>query len=163
MEKILGNRWLQIMLRLFLGGVFIYASVDKIAHPDQFARAIYNYRILPGELVNLLAIWLPWLEIATGAFLIFGVWLRASALLLTVQIAMFFIAASSALARGLNFACGCFTTDPKAQSAGITHLFLDGGLLLIALVILFFARRPRAGTEPITVPATAAPEPVSGG
>ncbi len=34
--------------RLVIAGVFIYASIDKIIHPDLFAEAVYNYQVLPG-------------------------------------------------------------------------------------------------------------------
>ena len=29
-----------ILCRIVLGGVFIYASIDKIMHPEEFAKAI---------------------------------------------------------------------------------------------------------------------------
>lgn len=52
--------------RIFLGLVFVVASVDKIIHPKAFAEIIYNYQILPGSLINLTAIILPWLELLLG-------------------------------------------------------------------------------------------------
>ena len=45
--------------RLILGGVFIYASLDKIAHPAEFAKAIGNYHVVPFGLENLMALALP--------------------------------------------------------------------------------------------------------
>ncbi|MDH3851011.1 MAG: hypothetical protein OEV09_08130, partial [Deltaproteobacteria bacterium] len=36
-----------LVLRIVLGWVFIYASLDKIRHPDLFAEAVYNYQLLP--------------------------------------------------------------------------------------------------------------------
>ena len=44
---------LVILCRLVLGGVFIYASLDKIAHPAEFAKAIGNYHVLPFGRENL--------------------------------------------------------------------------------------------------------------
>ncbi|UCF03831.1 MAG: hypothetical protein JSV14_08635, partial [Deltaproteobacteria bacterium] len=35
------------VLRIALGCLFIYASLDKIRHPDLFAEAVYNYQLLP--------------------------------------------------------------------------------------------------------------------
>jgi hypothetical protein len=49
-----------LVLRIVLGCVFIYASLDKIRHPDLFAEAVYNYQLLPEVAINLWAIWLPW-------------------------------------------------------------------------------------------------------
>ncbi|MDH3555163.1 MAG: DoxX family membrane protein, partial [Deltaproteobacteria bacterium] len=51
-----------LVLRIVLGWVFIYASLDKIRHPDLFAEAVYNYQLLPEVAVNLVAICLPWVE-----------------------------------------------------------------------------------------------------
>ena len=50
------------MIRLVLGFLFLYASLDKILLPSKFAEVIYNYRILPVELLNICAIIVPWLE-----------------------------------------------------------------------------------------------------
>ena len=55
-----------LIARLILGGVFIYASLDKIAHPAEFAKAIGNYHVVPFGLENLMALALPWLELIAG-------------------------------------------------------------------------------------------------
>ena len=52
-----------LFARLILGGVFIYASIDKILNPGDFAKIISNYHVLPFGLENLLAITLPWVEL----------------------------------------------------------------------------------------------------
>ncbi|MBR38916.1 MAG: hypothetical protein CL888_01690, partial [Dehalococcoidia bacterium] len=49
-----------IISRLILGAVFIYASIDKIQNPADFAKAINNYHVLPFGLENLMALALPW-------------------------------------------------------------------------------------------------------
>ena len=58
-----------ILCRIVLGGVFIYASIDKIMHPEEFAKAIGNYHVLPFGLENLLALTLPWLELIADSAL----------------------------------------------------------------------------------------------
>ena len=65
--------WGAVGLRLAIGAVLVYASVSKILHPDQFADAVANYRLLPPALVSWTAIVLPWLELITGVCLILGV------------------------------------------------------------------------------------------
>jgi uncharacterized membrane protein YphA (DoxX/SURF4 family) len=64
-----------ILLRLFLGAIFVYASFDKILRPAAFAEIIYNYQILPDPLINIASIFLPWLELLLGLLLIFAFWL----------------------------------------------------------------------------------------
>jgi len=64
--------YIELLLRLMIGGTFIYASIDKIFHPDAFALSIFHYRLVPGVLLHPLAMYLPFLEFFTGAALIAG-------------------------------------------------------------------------------------------
>lgn len=140
MRKLLGNQWLVLLFRLIVGVIFVYASLDKIAHPDQFARAVYNYKILPGPLINIFAIILPWMELFCGLFLILGLFAESSSLIISFLLVAFMIALSSSFLRGIDLACGCFSTNPNAQKVGIKHLVEDGVLLLMSLQILFYNR-----------------------
>ena len=121
------EKWLPLALRWVLGGVFLWAGALKIVEPGQFATAIANYRMLPHELINLVAITLPWVEMTAGLLVLAGVWARASALVLTVLTAVFSVALISALARGLNIECGCFGTV-GGRHVGLTSLAMDAGL-----------------------------------
>jgi uncharacterized membrane protein YphA (DoxX/SURF4 family) len=118
-----------LVLRLLVGGVFVAAGVLKILHPLGFANDIGNYRVLPHELLNLLAITLPWIEVAAGLLLAFGIWRRASALIITVLMIVFLAAIGQALARGLDVRCGCFGTV-EARRVGVLALGQDFLLFL---------------------------------
>ena len=50
------NGWIDLWLRLFLGGLFIYASYHKILDPAAFAKNIYSYYLFPAASINLIAI-----------------------------------------------------------------------------------------------------------
>jgi uncharacterized membrane protein YphA (DoxX/SURF4 family) len=141
------NRWrltadgiLNIALRLILGGVFVFAGALKIYEPGKFALDIANYRLLPHDLINLFAITLPWVEVLAGLFLLAGVWLSASALIVLAMTIMFFLAISSALARGLDIQCGCFGTV-GGRRIGLTSLAFDTGLLCMAAWLTWSALR----------------------
>ncbi len=60
MIKFLENKYLQILLRLILGVIFIYASLGKLFRPEDFAKAILRYEFLPLYFVNIVAIIMPW-------------------------------------------------------------------------------------------------------
>ena len=122
------------MLRLVVGGTFIAAGVLKIADPANFAVAVGNYRLLPNALINLVAITVPWIEVAAGALVLAGIWLRAAALVITAMTTMFAIVILSALARGLNIECGCFGTI-GGQHVGLVNLAIDGTLLGLASLL----------------------------
>jgi len=125
------------MTRLILGGVFIYASVDKILHPVAFAEAVHNYQILPDGLINLSAIILPWLELLLGIALVLGVCLPGAAFLCNLLLITFFGALVFNLARGLDIHCGCFNTSQEATSYCMClYVIRDGIFLLLGLYLL---------------------------
>ena len=68
-----GRSCLGLAARVYLGGVFLFACWHKILEPGSFALDIATYQILPLGLVNLMAITLPWVELAAGVMLIVGV------------------------------------------------------------------------------------------
>jgi len=139
-RHVLGHPWLGVISRLVVGGVFIYASLDKILHPDQFARIIFNYHLVPASLINLAAIMLPWVEFGAGLFLIMGVWTRASGLILTALVVVFIAALAINWFRGVSLECGCFTVSGAAKGAIGSLILRDVVLLALALQATFWAR-----------------------
>ena len=128
-----------IVARLILAGIFIYASLDKIAHPAAFAKDVYNYQILPDALINLTALVLPWLELFLGLCLLAGIWLPGAVLTVNGLMVVFLAALVFNLARGLDINCGCFSTgsEAPAMSAG-WYLLRDAGFLAVG-IFLFYA------------------------
>lgn len=125
-----------LMARIILGCVFIYASLDKILHPDLFAEAVYNYQLSPEVAVNLVALWLPWLELFSGVLLVLGVWVQGSSLILSGLMMLFLAALGINLARGLDIHCGCFTTQGSGPMTMVT-LFRDLLFLVMGLFLLW--------------------------
>lgn len=123
--------------RLILGVIFLYASYDKILHPKAFAEVVHNYQILPDVLINVTAIFLPWLELLMGVFLIVGFWMPGAVIwcnsLLVVYIGVLWFN----LARGLDVNCGCFSTT-KGSSISIKTILWDVALLILSIYLLFF-------------------------
>jgi uncharacterized membrane protein YphA (DoxX/SURF4 family) len=139
-----------LLARLALGGVLFYAGFVKLGSGYQFAETIANFRLLPAQANQVLAVVLPWCEIATGLLLIFGVWVRAAGLLATGFFVVFALAVASALARGLDIECGCFGTG-SASRVGLYALLVDVAWLLCAALVLW--RAQEAGpSEPAAQP-----------
>lgn len=122
---------------LALVGVFGFAGWQKIADPEAFARAIYNYQILPSNWVNLMAIYLPWLEIICAVGLFFPKTRRASALLIALMLLMFIAAQLMALSKGIDISCGCFSTAEGSKKVGYKGVFLNATMVLGALWVLY--------------------------
>jgi putative oxidoreductase len=149
MSRLLDSRWISLLVRVALGLVFVYSSWAKIADPPGFAEMVWNYRILPGFLVNPVAIVLPWLELLAGLALISRFLRKGAALLIGLMLAVFMVALSTDLARGIAIECGCFPTAAEAKTtvalfAGMKlDLLRDVGLLLLSFQVLF-SRSPAA-------------------
>jgi putative oxidoreductase len=145
--------WIALALRVFLGGFYVVAGGVKIGDPGKFAEAVANYRLLPHELINLVAITLPWIEIVAGVALIAGVWLRSSVWLINAMTIMFIAAIASAVSRGLSIECGCFGTV-GGRSVGLIAIAEDVGLLACGLWVAWRAahrREPGAAREEAAV------------
>ena len=125
------------IVRVGLGGVFVYASVDKILYPALFAEAVYNYQILPDYLVNLTALILPWLELIIGALLVIGYGLPGAILISSFLLIIFMGALTFNLARGLDVSCGCFSTAGEGGTGSDWYLLRDL-LFLVMAGFLFF-------------------------
>jgi uncharacterized membrane protein YphA (DoxX/SURF4 family) len=124
------------VLRIVLGCVFIYASLDKIRHPDLFAEAVYNYQLLPEVAVNLVAVCLPWLELLSGSLLVLGLWMQGSIMILSGLMVVFIGALGINLARGLDIYCGCFITQSTDPITLLT-LFRDSLFLLLTFYLFW--------------------------
>jgi uncharacterized membrane protein YphA (DoxX/SURF4 family) len=136
-QKFLHNDLLGLAVRLALGLVFVYASIDKITNPADFARIVYNYHLLPGELINLVAIIMPWIEFVCGILLILGIYKEGSALIINAFIVIFAVAIAVNLFRGVDLECGCFSVSSRAKGSALSLLIRDMGYLALALYVLF--------------------------
>lgn len=130
------SRWLFHIFRLLLGLIFIYASYDKILHPQAFALAVYNYQLLPEAVINLVALTLPWLELLLGLCLLFSIWLPGTTFVSAGLLVIFLGALVFTQIRGLDMHCGCFSTETKDGPAGWGTAFRDLGFLAISLYLL---------------------------
>ncbi len=128
---------LSLLVRVALGGVFLYAGVIKAYDVRGFADDIANYQLLPAALVPLAAAALPWVEIGAALALIAGRWTRAASLLVGAMMAVFTVALLQAFARGIDLTCGCFGGDAPADW---TTLVRDLALLGAAAFVYRFDR-----------------------
>jgi uncharacterized membrane protein YphA (DoxX/SURF4 family) len=150
----LTHPWLTIRVQLALGAIFVVAALPKIADPPAFAHMIYNYRLLPGGLINLAAITMPWIELFSGLALLLGIWTRPARWIITALLVTFLIAISINLARGNAIDCGCFDVSAAGKTyeerlADMRFVLLrdTGMLLMVAQLALADRKRQTRTTE----------------
>lgn len=131
------------LARIAVAAIFLGACIAKIRNPELFALAVHRYRILPGQFVNLVALFLPWLEFTTGlAVLMAPARLRAAgALIITGMLSVFTIAISLNLLRGIEASCGCFSTRADAAVSDGWNLLRNGALIWLSIAVLLDALR----------------------
>jgi len=152
LSTLLSSEWLTVRVQIALGVFFVVAALPKVVDPPSFAHMVYNYRILPGPFVNLLALVLPWFELLCGVGLVLGIWRRTAAAWVGVLLLVFIAGISFNLARGNAIDCGCF--DPKSSGKSVEERLLDmrmvvvrdlGMLFMVAQIL--HSTRARAGNE----------------
>jgi uncharacterized membrane protein YphA (DoxX/SURF4 family) len=126
--------------QVVIGVLFLLSALAKLGDIKSFALQVHNFRILPIAAENLVAITLPWIELMAGLALVLGVRARSGGLVATTMVAVFTVAVISAVARGLDFECGCFGTADSTH-VGATKIAQNFGMLAVACVA---AVRPRA-------------------
>jgi len=127
-----------LAFRLYLGGLFVYASLYKINYTAEFAETIASYQLVPYWGVNLMAVILPWIEMISGILLIIGIRTRTVSAVIGFLLILFTLGIIYNLALGSEIPCGCFQSldDPIS---GWT-VFRDLVWLAMAAHVFFFDR-----------------------
>ena len=153
-REALTHPWLTVRVQIALGAIFVVAALPKLTDPPSFAHMIYNYRIVPGSVINISALIMPWLEVLCGLALILGIWTRPARDLIALMLVIFIVAISINLFRGNAIDCGCFNVADagKTYEQRITDMKVDIvrdlGMLLLVAQLWFADRRARLSANP---------------
>ena len=146
MSRLLTSPWLTVRVQIALGIIFVVAALPKIVDPPSFAHMIYNYHLLPGALINLMALVMPWIELLCGLALILGIWQGTARSIIGALLIAFVLAIAINLARGNAIDCGCFDLSAANKTrderlADMRWVILrDLGLLLMVAQLWWAAR-----------------------
>lgn len=141
MRKVIDHDLLTLLSRIVIGGMFVYASFYKIIEPGSFAKSIWYYHLVPGDLINLMAIILPWVELLVGLALIGGVAYRGAVLWANLMLVIFIIALMTTIARGINIDCGCFQAAASGTHSAWWSLLFDIGAMALSVQLWLSSSR----------------------
>ena len=127
-----------VLLRVLLGGVFVFAGFSKLLLPHaEVVAHIQQYQVLPGWLVSITATFLPWIEVGSGTALLSGFCTTPAALLLAVQLLTFSALMVIVLAAGIPLEdCGCFGNLGLPETP-LQVLIRDLIMLVLLLPIIY--------------------------
>ncbi len=123
------------LLRVGVGMLFFIAGILKAAALRTFMIEIRQYALVPDDAVPLFAVILVFLEAGCGFALIINLGARLSARILSALVALFMVAVSSRVVRGLGGGCGCFgglVDDPVGSGVLIRDAFLLVACMIVA-------------------------------
>ena len=131
--------FIQVMMRLILGCVFLWAGIVKIPNIELFSYAVRAYNLLPEFLILPVTILAPYLECVIGLCLILGFWTHASTLIASGLLIAFAGALGTKIYQGVNMSCGCFGFG--AERGSLEWVLLQDVLLLSFALVLFWKQK----------------------
>lgn len=145
------RRYAGLAVSVALAGVFVYAGIDKLRDPLQFADSIAAFAILPAVIINLLAFGLPPFEIGCALLLLPRATRRIGALAVAAISVVFLTALASALLRGLTLDCGCFGVGAPSRprmwlELGLDMVLFSGALFVYLGSVARFSPRTMSST-----------------
>ena len=135
-KKVLTSKYLALAFRLYIGGVFIYASIYKVNYTAEFAESIAAYQLAPFWAVNVLAILMGWTELICGILLVAGIRSKSAACMICGLLALFAAAIALALIRNIPIGCGCFSSTESPMNW--TTVVRDLLWMAMAVHVYFF-------------------------
>ena len=139
--------WVAVLLRVLLGGVFIFAGFSKLVLPHaEVVAHIQQYQVLPGWLVSITATGLPWIEVGSGTALLIGFCTTPVALLIAVQLLNFSALMGVVLAAGIPIEdCGCFGNLGLPETP--LQVLIRDLIMLVLLLPILYRQRDALGLD----------------
>lgn len=129
-------------------GAILLSGYYKLQYPADFALAVFRFHLLPGCLVNAVALYVPWLEVTCAVALFLPRYRVAALRIVLVLLAIFTVAIAINLLRGSEFGCGCFRSSASDRPLDWLGVARNLGLIALALLALVAGKRSAPAGRP---------------
>ena len=152
----MGRKWFNILdlektylvVRLILGGIFVYSGSVKLLDLEAFSRIIEAWGMVPWKLLDPAAAGIASVELAAGTGLILDI--RTSLGWITAMLLAFMALLSYGIIMGYDIDCGCFgPSDPQAQAFHSLREALVRDAFMGAAAVFLYVWRLRNNHTPI--------------
>jgi len=139
--------WVAVLLRVVLGGVFVFAGFSKLLLPHaEVVAHMQQYQVLPGWLMSVTATFLPWIEVGSGTALLVGFCTTPAALLIAVQLLSFSALMGMVLAAAIPIEdCGCFGNLGLPETP--LQVLIRDLIMLVLLLPIIYRQRDALGLD----------------
>ncbi|MCY3790976.1 MAG: DoxX family protein [Gemmatimonadetes bacterium] len=133
MDKLALRPYQALVIRLVLGGVFVWAGAAKLVQIPSFVETVAAFDMLPADWAAPFALSVIWIELIAGGLLLLDIWPRSNALVFLILLVVFSAALGINMYHGNDVTCGCFGGDRGTSLAWVLlrDLFLAGGAALL--------------------------------
>lgn len=121
-----------ILVRTWLGSLFLYSAVLKLMEYKQAGAAVKRYAVLPERVAVSVGVALPWAELVAATLLISGRLFPWGPLLAASLGGSFTFAARTVVQRGANVTCGC----AGEMSSNVTQTTVRRGIAIAVASLL---------------------------
>ena len=128
---------IELLFRIIVGGIFIYAGILKINDLQSFELSIRNYQILNDPWVGILAMTLPPLEIILGISILIKFLYQGALLIACMTMSVFIASLLSLLARNIDINCGCLGLNTSVQ----IQIMIDILIVLMCIFLMKYGKR----------------------
>lgn len=115
MENILLSGTTYKIIRITLGGVFLYSGWLKITDLVSFSAVIHAFGLVPREIGGIVALFISSAELISGIGLILDI--KGSLTAIFSMLIMFMLVLIYGIKMGFDIDCGCFGSDDPVGSA----------------------------------------------
>jgi uncharacterized membrane protein YphA (DoxX/SURF4 family) len=146
-RKLLLSPKLDLIVRLLIGSVFIYAGFIKLIDPKAFAKVISQYDIVPDILLPVVAIVLPAAEFLAGLGLVMNI--RGSLMVIFNLLIVFIMVLGYGIFNDMNIDCGCFSTEEINAHNSLKQALFRDLFMILATCYLYVYKRVKYETNPV--------------